>query len=364
MRKDTAMTYESMLTALLDTMSISGNEDNALSAVRELTGTYFDEITVDKARNILLTRRCGREDAPRLMLDAHMDEIGMMVNDVSEDGFLTVCGVGGMDKKLLSGADVWVYGREKRIYGVVMPNALEANGLPDKEKAPTFDTLRVDTGYTAAELTEMGIGIGSFVGYNAKITHLPNRRMACRGMDDKSCGAGLLTAVCTTDREKLAGDVTVVLSAREEIGGNGANCAAYTIKPNIAVVTDVNFAGTPGMEKKYSGKMGGGPMVSLSAVTDRRLTDKILQIAEKAEISVSKVVEATNTGTNANALVFCESGIPTAVVSIPLANMHAYSETLSLDDGENFVKLIQAIITDEHICTDFMITPYEGRPRA
>lgn len=355
------MTYESLLTALNGVMTVSGNEDNALSAVRELVGDYFDEITVDNARNILLTRRCGREYPPKIMLDAHMDEIGMMVNDISEDGFLTVCGVGGLDKKLLPGADMWIYGREKTVYGVVSANPGELLDLPDKDKAPDFDSLRIDTGYTEAELTEMGITVGTFVGYNSKITHLANRRMAGRGMDDKSCCAGLLLAVCETERENLAGDVTVVLSAREEIGGNGANCAAYAIKPTIAIVTDVNFARTPGMEKKHSGKMGEGPMVSLSAVTDRRLTEKILHIAEKAEISVTKVVEATNTGTNANALVFCETGIPTAVVSIPLANMHAYNETLSLDDGESFVKLIQKIITDPDICTEFSAAPFEGR---
>ena len=290
-----------------------------------------------------------------------MDEVGMMINDISEDGFLTVCGVGGLDKKLLSGTDVWVYGREKIIYGVVSANPGELLDLPDKDKAPDFDSLRIDTGYTKAELTELGIHIGTFVGYNAKLTKLANRRIAGRGMDDKVCCAGLLLAVCETDREKLAGDVTVVLSSREEIGGNGANCAAYSIKPTIAIVTDVNFARTPGMDKKQSGKMGDGPMVSLSAVTDRRLTDKILCIAEKAGISVTKVVEATNTGTNANALVFCETGIPTAVVSIPLANMHAYNETLSLDDGEQFVALIKQIITSSDICTEFAAVSFEGR---
>ncbi|MBQ7922489.1 MAG: M20/M25/M40 family metallo-hydrolase [Clostridia bacterium] len=354
------MTYESLLKALTGVMTISGNENNALTVVKELVGTYFDEITADNAHNILLTRRCGREFAPKIMLDAHLDEIGMIVTGVTEDGLLSVSGVGGLDKQLLPGADMWICGREKRIYGVVAAHPADLLRLSDEEKKPTYENLRIETGYTKEELTELGIGVGTFVGYNSKITSLANRRMAGKGMDDKSCCAGLLFAVCETDREKLAADITVVLSAREEIGGNGANCAAHAIKPHIAIVTDVNFAATPGMEKKYSGKMGKGPMVSLSAVTDRRLTEKILHIAKEAEISVTTVVEATNTGTNANALVFCEAGIPAAVVSIPLANMHAYNETLSLDDGESFVKLIQAIITDPDLCTDFIVTPYEG----
>lgn len=354
------MTYESLLTALNSVMTVSGNESNALSAVKELVGDCFDKITADNAHNILLTKYCGREGAPRIMLDAHMDEIGLLVNGVTKDGLLSVCNVGGIDKQLLPGADMWVYGREKTIYGVVTAHPADLLGLSDEEKKPTYENLRIETGYTEEELTEMGIGAGTFVGYNSKTTVLANRRMAGRGMDDKSCCAGLLLAVCETKREELAGDVTVVLSSREEIGGNGANCAAYAIKPHVAVVTDVNFAGTPGMEKKQSGKMGKGPMVSLSAVTDRRLTEKVLEIAKAAGISVTTVVEATNTGTNANALVFCETGIPTVVVSIPLANMHAYNETLSLDDGKSFVKLIRAIITEPTLCTDFIITPYEG----
>jgi len=353
------MTYKSLLTALSRIMTVSGCEQKALPAIQELMGKYFDEITVDTARNILLTKRCGKADAPRIMLDAHLDEIGMIVTDVLEGGLLTVLGIGGLDRQLLPGADVWICGRENTVYGVVAANPAGLLQLADDGKAPAYANLRIETGYTKEELTAMGIGVGTFVGYNNTVTELANRRVAGKGFDDKSCCAGLLLAVCETQREQLAGDVTVVLSAGEEIGRNGANCAAYAIKPHIAIVTDVNFAETPGMDGKESGKMGNGPMVSLSAVTDRRLTAKILKIAETAEIPVSTVVEATNTGTNANALVFCENGIPTAVVSIPLANMHAYNETLSLDDGENFTKLIRAIITAEDICNAFTAIPYE-----
>lgn len=114
--------------------------------------------------------------------------------------------------------------------------------------------------------------------------------------------------------------------------------------PDFAIVTDVNFAKTPGVSETEGGKFGGGPMLSLSAVTDRNLTKKIIAAAEENNIPLSKVVEPTNTGTNANTLVFSREGIPTAVLSLPLGNMHSYSEALSLDDAEKYVELVKIIV--------------------
>jgi len=144
----------------------------------------------------------------------------------------------------------------------------------------------------------------------------------------------------------LAGDVYIVLSAAEEIHGQLAGCAAFAIQPDFAIVTDVNFASTPGMPAEESSPLGEGPMTSLSAATDRRLTDRILDAAKKADIPLHPVVESTDTGTNAGSLVYSGSGVPTAVVSIPLASMHSYNECLSVEDGEAFARLIRICITD------------------
>jgi len=338
------MTYTELLEAMTGVSTVSGSEPNIFHKLQVWMQDYFDEIRYDNAQNMILIRRCGRETPRKIMLDAHLDEIGMMVNAVQENGFLSVSPVGGIDRQILPGADCTITGKNGSIPGVIaVPHDTQSKGASNNKS--DFSAFPIDTGYTKEELEKLGIGIGAVVSFSRQWTKLLNRRITGQGFDDKCCGACLLSAVMETPQENLIGDVYVVLSSREEVGGHGADCAAFGIEPDIAIVTDVNFASTPGMAEAESSPLGDGPMISLSAVTDRGLTEKILDLARKTEIPLHAVVEATNTGTNANSLVYCQTGIPTAVVSIPLANMHAYNECLSLNDCEAFIRLIQAIIT-------------------
>ncbi|MBR5446756.1 MAG: M20/M25/M40 family metallo-hydrolase [Clostridia bacterium] len=346
------MKYVEILKVLCDTMTVSGNEQNAHDAVKKLTGDVFDEICPDAVGNLILLRKCGKENARRILLDAHMDEIGMMVRAVHDGGFVTVVNIGGLDRQILPASDVQLWGDKKTIPGVVAATPPHLYGILGN-KTPDWNTLVIDTGCTKEELAEAGVKIGTPITYKKQWTHLLNNRITGQGFDDKCCCAGLLYAVMHTPREALAGDVYIVLSTREEIGGHGADCAAFAIEPDVAIVTDVNFAVAPGVSGDESAPMGDGPMVSLSAVTDRKLTKKILQIAEEAKIHVNTVVEATNTGTNANTLVYSQYGVPAAVVSIPLGGMHSYNEYLSLDDGEAFAKLIQALIANPVLTEGF-----------
>ena len=337
------MTYYDILRTLCAVMTVSGNEQNAMDTLRTRFSGDFDEISRDNARNILLTKKSSRENAPRILLDAHLDQVGMIVSTITDDGFCTVLPIGGLDRQILPGARLLVYGKSRTIPAYIASYPADC-GFPDG--VPAMDTLRLDTGYTKAQLTEMGIGVGTFVGYGAEITELFNRRIIGCGFDDKACAAGLLSAVLDTDRAALQFDVTVCLSAGEEIGAAAADCAVCGVHPALAIVTDVNFAETPGMAITESSPIGDGPMTSLSAVTDRQLTRRIISLAGEKEIPLNPVVESTSTGTNANTVFFCADGIPTAVVSIPLGCMHSYSEYLSLDDGEAFAELIGAILTD------------------
>lgn len=336
------MNYTEALRLLTGIMTIPGFERNAAKQISQSFGSYFDEIRTDVAGNIVLLKKCGRENAARIMLDAHLDEVGMIVDGIYEGGFLSVSPVGGIDRQLLPASEVLIYGKET-IYGVFAATPPHLVKPGDANKIPNWEEFRIDTGYTKEKISEL-VEIGTPVGYYYSGEELLNCRITGRGFDDKACAAGLICAVAETKPAELAGDVYITLSAREEVGGDGAECAAYAIRPDIAIITDVNFARTPGVAGEESGKFGEGPMISLSAVTDRRLTAKVLDIAKAAEIRVSPVVEATSTGTNASCVVLVEEGIPAAVVSIPLAGMHSYNEMLDLTDAEAFVKLIRTIV--------------------
>lgn len=336
------MNYTETLRALTGMMTISGFEERAADKIRELFGPDFNEIAADRAGNLLLTKKCGRPNAKKIMLDAHLDEVGMIVDGIYEGGFLSVSPVGGIDLQLLPASEVLIYGK-KTLYGVFTATSPQLAGSGGGKNALDWDELRIDTGYSREELEEL-VEIGTPVGYGYSGEELPNGRITGRGFDDKACAAGLIQAVLSLSPEEMAGDVTITLSAREEVGGHGAGCAAFALHPDFAIITDVNFARTPGVPSEESGRLGEGAMVSLSAVTDRRLTARVLSLAEKAEIPVTTVVEATSTGTNASCVVLVNEGIPAAVVSIPLAGMHSYTELLDVRDAEAFVDLIREIV--------------------
>ncbi len=335
--------YKTLLRQLCGIMSISGCEREAASEVKSLVGGYFDSVTVDSARNIILCKKSTKraENVQKIILDAHFDEVGMIVTDITDEGLLHVHQVGGLDRSILPASEVWVYGAEK-LYGVVTSTPPHL-AKPGDTKAPEWNDILIDIGYPK-EKAEKLAPIGTPVGYYYSGDDLLSDRITGRGFDDKACAAALICAAANTPAEELEYDIYVTLSAGEEVGGGGVKCAAYTIEPEFAVVTDVNFAKTPGVSDTEGGKFGAGPMISLSAVTDRPLTKKIIASAKANDIPYTPVVEPTNTGTNATTLVFSREGIPTAVVSLPLGGMHSYSETLSLTDAEYFIKLITLIV--------------------
>lgn len=337
------MDYEKLLRRLCGIMSISGNERGAFEELKALLSDEFDEMYCDAARNIVLIKRSHKENRKKIMLDAHFDEVGMMVTGITDEGFLRVISVGGIDRQLLPASEVWVYGRE-RIYGVFAATPPHLAKPGQENKTPEWRELLIDIGCRDRQSAELRVSVGDYVGYYYSGEELLNRRITGRGFDDKSCAAGLIMAVCGVSRDELEYDVYITLSSGEEIGGGGAKCAAYSIRPELAIITDVNFAQTPGVSGEEGGRLEGGPMVSLSAVTDRALTKNIIALADRIGVSTSKTVEPTSTGTNASCVYCVDEGIPVAVVGIPLAGMHSYNELLSLDDADAFVRLFTEIV--------------------
>ncbi len=333
--------YTKILRELCSVMTVSGCEFNALSHIRKEYLPYFDSIEADPSGNIILMKKSKNPGAPRIMLDAHLDEVGMIVTGVTEHGFLRVAPIGGLDRNILPAAEVEVYGK-KILYGVITPTP-EHIADPKDKKAPEWSELLVDIGYSKADAEALA-PIGTPIKYYYTGDTLLNGRITGRGFDDKSCAAALICAAESVPADELAYDVYITLSSGEETGRGGAACAAWSIEPSLVIVTDVNFALTPGVTPDEGGKLGAGPMISLSAVTDRALTDKIIALAKEMGIPITAVVEATSTGTNASCVFFAGEGIPTAVVSLPLAGMHSYNELLDLTDAEAFIKLISEII--------------------
>ena len=344
------MELKRLIVDLSSLMSIGGFERYEREKLIDLVGEHFDENYLDKVGNQIFVKKCGRENAPKIMLDAHMDEIGMYVTDILDGGFLRVINIGGIDTGILQASDVIIYGNEERLFGVIASTPPHLATGAGKE-LPKIDELLIDTCYTKEEL-ESKIRIGTPVGFAPKYTEMLGNKIMGKSFDDKACAACAIYAVANTAREELAGDVYVMLSCCEEVTGMVAP-GAYALNPDYAMSIDVNLGRVPGTKKEETVELGKGPSITISAVTDRKLTNMLFDIAKEKDIPHQVSVSPTHTGTNAVSIQLAREGIPTVDVGLPLASMHTYNEIISLDDTKTLCDLVSEFIKDERIAKEF-----------
>ena len=334
-----------LIYSLSDIMSVTGSEYRGKGELIRALDGIFDEYYEDTTGTHVFIKKCGRENAPKLMLDAHFDEIGMVVSAIHEDGYLSVHRAGGLDRRILPATEVKIYG-EKTIYGVICSTPPHLQKAGDSKKLPRLSDILIDTGYSKEELEKI-VRVGTPIGFYEGTEALLGNRLCGRGMDNKCCAAAAVRGAMLASKEDMVCDLYVTLSSREEEGlAGGCVNAAYTIKPDAAIVTDVTFAKFPGVEDYESGKLGEGVVISLSAVTDKRLTRRLCALCGEKDIKMSETVDATDTGTNATMLALTGDGIPTAVVSVPLSCMHTYNEIIDAEDVMCAAKLFAAAMCD------------------
>ena len=338
---------------LCSVSSISGFEYRGSEKVKEIYGKYFDEIMTDSVGNQLLIKRCGRENAPKILVDSHFDEVGLMVTDVLEGGFLRVTNVGGIDPAIMQAADVLVYGKEV-LRGVVIstPPHLRAGG--NGKLTPVGDLLLdVGLGYTLDELKAL-VPIGAPVGYTPVYSLMNGKFMAGKAFDDKACGAIAARAIIDTPKEELAGDVYLTLSAREETARpGGVCCAVFNIEPDYAFVIDVELAKAPDVAGGRNPKLGGGISVAFSAATDRELTRMTAALLEEKEVAFVRHASPSSTGTNSTTVNLVRKGVPTVDIGLPLRNMHTYNEVLHLEDCNSLCGAVREFICSREIAERF-----------
>ena len=344
------MNLKDLTLAICSLMSISGHEGTNTEALFELVGEHFDECKTDAVGNHLFIKRAAKANAPTVLIDTHYDEIGMYVTDIREGGFLGVCSVGGLDPAIMQAAEVTVYGKET-ISAVIASTPPHLKSAEDEKKLKAIDELIVDTGYSKEEISEI-VRVGTPVGFAPIYRELgkDTGRFAGKSFDDKACAAAAIYAICNTPREKLAANVCLLLSCHEEtVRIGGVAPAAFAEKPDYAMVVDVNFARVPNTQKTDTIVMGEGISVTMSAVTDRKLTNLTLELCAEKEISHTRCASPSSTGTNSTSLNIVGEGIPVVDVGLPLKNMHTYTEVVDMKDCETLARLIEEFICSEKI---------------
>lgn len=320
---------------LKSVMTVSGFERKNAQRIKEIaltcTDGFFEDVQISKSGSIILYHRTKKENARTLLLDAHIDTIGLIVSEICGEGFIRCTPIGGIDRRILTTAEVDIYGKERirGLFASVPPHLTNKNG---DNKLPDFADMLVDTGKTEDELREL-ISVGDPAVFVGKTVKLLGDRIVSAHLDDKICCAAILAACKNAVCENIDCNVTVLLSSGEETRGGGAKTASFITEADGAVSLDVNFAKENDVPEWQSSRLGDGAMISRSAVTDRRMTDLVEKCAARKGVKYKIISEADGTGTNADTIEVASRGTPCAVLSVPIKYMHTPGEIFSVSDA-------------------------------
>jgi putative aminopeptidase FrvX len=335
-----------LLHRLLTAPGIPGHESRPARVWREAAEEFADEVTTDKL-GTTVARVNGRGDSPLMVVVGHIDEIGLLVSHVSDKGFLHVVQSGGWDAQVLVGQRVQVLTHDGIVPGVIGRKPPHLTDADERKKAAELKRLHVDIGAKDGDEARSLVSPGDQVVIAAEPLDLPNDRVASRALDNR---LGVFVAIEVARRVKEAGGgagpVAGVAAVQEEIGAHGARVMAYGLEPDLAVVVDVTHAtDAPGVDPGELGDhgLGSGPVITRGAIVNRALADLLDEVAAAEGIERSTEAAGRGTGTDADVVHLSRTGVPSAVVSIPLRYMHSPVELVELADVEATIKLLMAL---------------------
>ena len=333
-----------MLNCLRDLCGAAGA--GGLTTAAETAAAYLRELAdgahTDAMGNVTGIRRCGAEGAPCLLLEAHIDEIGLIVTGADDRGFIRVAKCGGLDPRTLAAAEVVLWG-EKPVPGVFCSTPPHLAGGEDK--LPEADEMAIDVGMDAKRARKR-LPPGTRVTFRPNFAELGGGRVSSKALDDRAGVASVLYCLSLLQGERLPCDVAVAFAVQEELGCRGSAAAAFGIRPDKAIAVDVSFAYTPDAKRHKCGLLGKGPMVGWAPGLDAAMCLDLERTAAARRIPFQQEVMGGDTGTDADAIAGTRAGIPTALLSIPLRYMHTPAEMADVADVENTGRLMAAYILE------------------
>ncbi|NWG22437.1 MAG: M42 family metallopeptidase [Chloroflexi bacterium] len=339
---------------LLATPGPSGDEVAAGRVWRREADTFADRVYADVRGNSYAVLDGG---APRVLLAGHIDEIGLMVNYIDDEGYLWFAPIGGWDPQVLVGQRVRLNGRAGDVVGVIGKKPIHQMKPDEREKASKIEDLWIDIGASNRADAEALVRVGAAGVLDAPIYDLPGDKIVSRSIDDRIGAFTVLEALRLLAHDRPHATVAAVATAQEEITFAGAHTAAFSFEPQVAIAVDVTFATDhPNADKKQYGNihLGGGPVLSRGSANSPLVYEMLVAIAEREAIPYAIQSNPGSTGTDADAIHVSRGGVATGVISIPNRYMHSPNEMIALADVEHAARLIAAFVRNLGPETDFV----------
>ena len=322
------------LSDLCQVPAVTGFERAGAEAVVSLLAPLVDEVRIDKVGSVIGLRRCGRENARTVLLDAHLDQIGFVVTEVLDGGFLRFAPVGGIDPRMLLGGEVDIL-TDEPLYGVISctpPHLLKPG---EEDKAVPIHEMLIDTGLLDAKSR---VKVGTPIVFRQKMLQLSGDSITGKCLDDRAGVVSILYALEKLKTVDLAVDLAVLISVQEETSSLGAIAGGYALRPDYAIAVDVTHAKSPDAPDEF--EYGGGVAIGLGPNLNTALSKALIRTAKAEGMDYQLEVMEGFTGTNAWDLQIAGTGAATALLSIPLRYMHTPIETIKLSDLESVGDLI------------------------
>ncbi|MBP5582292.1 MAG: M20/M25/M40 family metallo-hydrolase [Ruminococcus sp.] len=336
------MDIRSTVVSLSEAAGTSGSESPAAELALSMLREYCPDAEIING-NVIGKFGTHKEGLPSLLLDAHIDQIGFAVTYITDDGFIKIGNIGGIDRRLLPAQPVVIHGC-RDIKGVIC--SISPHLTNGGSEVLEMSDAAIDTGLTKEELMS-AVSIGDSVTFDVTCRDLISSRITGGALDDRCGAASVLYTLELLKDAPLAYNVTVLFSTQEEVGERGAKTGAFEIDPDIAIAVDVSFAYAVGEEESKCGYLGKGPMIGISPSLSREISDGLINSAIAADIPFQREIMSGLTGTNADRFSVNRCGAKACTVSIPLRNMHTPVEVIDLTDVEQTAKLLAAYIRED-----------------
>lgn len=348
---------KSFLTALLKTPSPSGFEWEGQKVWAGYVRSFADQTERDAYGNTWATLN-GAPNAPTVMLEAHADEIGFMIHHIASDGMVYVRRVGGTDHAIARGKRVVFMGDQGEVRGVIGNTAIHIRDR-ENDKVPEMHELWVDIGADSADgVKQRGLRVGHVGVYPDEPEYLTENRLIGRAVDNRIGGFIIAEALRMLHENAQALATTYAVNAvQEEIGGNGARMIAYRLHPTVALVVDVCHAtDSPGISSQKHGdvKLGGGPTLTHGAANHPLVVKRLMEVAERLEIPLQHEAVSRSTGTDTDDIFTAKSGVPSALISLPMRYMHSTIEMVDMEDVQRIIQLMVGFVESLKMGDDFL----------